>query len=726
MDQHKSKVTVDLDNMDGKDMLNKLSGESANLLKLELLFYKTLCDEARSEYVQGYIRLLFACLVFIYFLALYLSGSQDLGHIKAVWVTVIYIVFSLLLLFSFRYYKQPSQLRKITTMLCDYSITCLAMFNLGESGVPLFTVLVWITVGYGTRFGPIYLYAGILLSTVAMLTLINFSPFWRDHSLTGYGLMVTVIAIPLFVSKILGQLVTAKAAAEQANQAKSRFLANMSHELRTPLSGIIGLSRLVMTEPLNRGVGEKIKTIDSSARHMLNLIDDILDLSKIEEGKSKIDLNMFDLHALIVSVSATLDPIAKNKGIRLMIHIAPEVPINLIGDSLRIQQVLNNLIGNAIKFTQHGYVDIRVNPLQLSENEVSLRFEVIDTGIGIPESGLKNIFQRFNQVDDDINREFGGSGLGTTISRELVMGLGGDIHVESTLGKGSRFYFDLTLKLPESPSQELSYSGTTAIVYTRDPLFTVQIEKSLSHWEITTEQASSPKALQQQVHQINDRGTQIPLVILDADSLCSETQKLVTALKRVSDTEIHVILVDTASSLQPNKIHREVDSVVRDLNNSRLLYNAIHTGLLNTNLPNGVESINTWEHLKEKGSIKVLVAEDSSVNRLILGEILTRAGFKVDLTEDGETALMRLESFRYDIAIVDMQMPRLAGLDVIREYKSRKGINNPIPFIVLTANISQNAELQCIVAGADVYLQKPVDSKRLIEHILRLVHCKES
>ncbi|MEJ2620184.1 MAG: response regulator [Candidatus Thiodiazotropha sp.] len=227
--------------------------------------------------------------------------------------------------------------------------------------------------------------------------------------------------------------------------------------------------------------------------------------------------------------------------------------------------------------------------------------------------------------------------------------------------------------------------------------------------------------LQQQVHRISDQGAQVPFVILDVDSLCGDALTMVKALKRSGDIDVHFVLVGDGSKLQSMKIPQEVDSIVRGLDNSRLLYNAIHTGLLNTNLPDGVESIHTWKQLKERGDLKILVAEDSSVNRLILGEVLTKAGFKVDLAEDGELAMKKLESARYDIAIVDMQMPRYGGLDVIREYKTGQGLYNPIPFIVLTANVSQNTELQCRVAGADVYLQKPVEAKRLIEHILLLV-----
>ncbi|MEW8624466.1 MAG: ATP-binding protein [Candidatus Thiodiazotropha sp.] len=705
-------------------MADRLSEGIAHLPIFEPL-YATLSDDAKSEYAQGYIRLLFTCLITIYSLVMYLTNSKEPFFAQTAQLGGAYVIFSILILLSFRYFNQGSLTRKISTMLGDQIVTCLAMYIAGEAGVFLFIVLVWSIVGHGARFGTIYLYAGMVLSTLGLLILTIVSPFWIAHPLIAYGLMLIVILIPLFVSKILGQLVKAKAAAEAANQAKSRFLANMSHELRTPLSGIIGLARLITMEPSNHTVDEKVKTIDSSARHMLNLIDDILDLSMIEEGQIKIDCRIFDFHALIVSVCATLDPIARNKGIRLMSHISPEVPIYLIGDSRRIQQVLNNLIGNAVKFTHQGYVDVRVNTLQRSEFEVALRFEVIDTGIGILKSGLRHIFHRFNQVDDDITREFGGTGLGTTISREVVMAMGGDIQVESTLGKGSRFYFDLTLERPETPYPESSYSSNTAIVYTLDQDFFVRINQSLTLWQVISEQAGSVRDLKQRVHEISRQGDQIPLVILDAESISSDIQKIVATLKRSEETEAHIILVDTVDKLHPLSTPREIDSVVRDLGNSELLYNAIHTGLLSTQVAEGVESINSWKQLKERNKLEILVAEDSTVNRLVLGEMLTKAGFQVDLVEDGELALMKLEGFHYNIAIVDMQMPRFGGLDVIREYKTGQGLYNPIPFIVLTANISQEAELQCKAAGADAYLQKPVDIDKLIEQILLLIQAKE-
>jgi two-component system sensor histidine kinase RpfC len=678
-----------------------------------------LSEKARLEYEQGLIRLLFTLVVLIYLLISDLNTPQTSMYATATMLAAGYELFSILILASFIVIKQDSRPRRIITMVSDHAITCLAMYNAGEIGAPLFTVLLWITVGYGARFGSGYLYQGMLLSTTGFLIVINTTPFWIAHPTVGYGLIVTNIIIPVFISRILGQLVSAKALAETANQAQGRFLSNMSHEMRTPLTGIISISHLLLTQKLGNSIDKKLNTIDASARHLLKLIDNVLDFSKIDHGKIKFENQSFNLDALLTNVCSLLEPIAKGKRINLMTHISPDIPTNLFGDHQSIQQILNNLVGNAIKFTHQGYVDIRVNLLRETDSKVHLRFEVIDTGVGIPQKELKNIFQRFNQLNDSIRREYGGSGLGTSISKELINCMGGDIYVESTLGKGSRFYFDLPLEKPLS-AKERSYVGHTTITYTNSLDFYTKINQPLQLWKIDNSRVSSIDELTKRYKRTYTANGKKPLILLDAEWITEDIEKLSKSLLEVSGDNPHLILIDVVGNFKPFDVPPGIDSLVHNMDNRRQLYNAIHSAFLGTSLPEGVRAIDSWDQAQTQEKQMILVAEDTAVNRLILGEMLSKAGYEVELVEDGRRALEKFKENQYDLAILDMQMPYIGGLDVIREYKSEYGLVRDIPFIVLTANNSKEAELQCQEAGADTYLQKPIDITMLLKEIRRL------
>lgn len=641
-------------------------------------------EDLKGDYLMAGNRIAAGCLMLIFTLSI--GNSLLLRH----WVMPIlaWLTCGLTLLAHLRFAPRHSVLRRCLAIVLDVAGATIMLAAGGEATAFLYVVYLWIIIGNGFRFGGGYIFAASLASTLGFGGLIVRNTFWHSHLTMSLGLMSGLVILPAYAFTLIRQLAKARRRAEQGDRAKSLFLACVSHELRTPLNAIIGTAELLQRTELDADQLEMVSTINSAADGQLSLIKDVMEFSRIEVGGVRIEAKGFDLAVLLGVVRDIAAVEARGKGLLINTYITARTPLRLMGDERRLRETLLNLCSNAVKFTSAGSVTLSADATDAGKGVVRLRLEVMDTGIGITPEAQQHIFDLFTQADPTILDRFGGTGLGLALCKRQIQLMGGSIGVESAPNAGSTFWLDV--ELPIEVADEPAPPAVSAIAVSENADWMHFMQQRLDGLEVS----EPPEAC---IAFVQEGGKAPPLP--NAGALIEVMHGMAAGL--------------------PPRLVRERFATTVSLNGSIAeLQQALQIAAAQAmkSRPNIAPSRagDRLPPLSRLAGFRVLIADDNVLNRSIVSKMLDSAGLHTICASDGEQALEILTGGKVDVALLDVNMPVMTGIETAEFYNISVLGGRRVPLIALTADATPETRIRCLKAGMDAYLVKPLRRAELV------------
>lgn len=658
-----------------------------------------------SEHEQAIVRIVIVLVLVAYYGALAFAhpATRD-GFVAGTLVAGGYGLVSVAIFGWIVAQPRAHPLRRLLAMVSDHTTLATLLVLGGSWGGALYPIYLWITFGNGFRFGNRYLAASAAVSVVAFAAAGWVNPFWHDHMALTVGLALGLIVLPGYVASLIRKLTVAKRNAEAANHAKSRFLATMSHELRTPLNAVIALADLLTATRLDSDQRGMVATVANSGRSLLALINDVLDVAKIEAGNGRPEPVDFEVVAELAGSVGMLRPEADRKGLEIGLLVSDTVPLRARGDVRHFRQILLNLLANAVKFTDHGRVSVEVEAHCTTDGH-ALTIFVHDTGPGVHPQDRERIFEAFSQSDETAHRRHEGTGLGLAIARQLAQGMQGDLRVHATDSTGSTFAVDLPLEAcadPEEGDKHAAYSVRVSAPGAQGPddLFGL-----LQAAGATLAREDRAGAVVYDLRRLSsDGGIDDPWL----DKLAGQAAKSTPC-----------IVVAAEGSLAAQRLAARVPLAVRveappTTAKLRRALGLVVAGAVRT------DNHGTDGHAALSGRVQrqvtVLLVEDNPVNSMVITKILATGGYTPVAVTSGDAALDRLEAGGIDAVLMDVNMPGESGIETVKLFRfTEMGDRRRLPIIALTADATQETREACLDAGMDEYITKPVDAGRLLD-----------